>query len=189
MTQLFQINFRREAFRRERAEARHRAVGLGVWLAFFGALCVLIGLYGLNYAELETRTHQLDRQIARLRAQHTGGADWLPSPAEAAAVEPWVADAGRWRDLLARLPGLLPDGARLTTLQFNPDGVTGGPRKLLLGGVLRVDAKRDRMSGVTDFVATMAKDSLFAANFKSVRLVSTRAHEGGADAEFQVECK
>ena len=189
MNHLFQINFRREAFRKERAEARHRAIGLGVWLTYFGALSVLLGLYGLNYSELEARTRQLDRQLARLRAQHSGGAEWLPSPAEAAAVEPWVADAGRWRDLLGRLPRLLPDGARLTSVQFNPDGVTGASRKLLLAGLIRVDGKRDRMTGVTDFVAAMAKDSLFAANFGNVRLVSTRTHEGSADAEFQLECK
>ena len=53
MTPVFLINFRREAFRRERAEARRRAIGLGVWLAYFGGLAVLLGLYGLNCAELD----------------------------------------------------------------------------------------------------------------------------------------
>ena len=189
MSSPFQINFRREAFRRERAEARSRAIGLDMWLAYFGALAVLLGLYGLNYAELGSRTKQLHRQIARQRALHVGGADWVAGPNEAAAVEPWVADAGRWRDLLGRLPRLLPEGAQLTSVQYNPDDVSGGDRRLEIYGVLRTGARRERMAGVTDFVSVLAKDSLFAANFRSVRLVSTRARDGGSDSEFQVECK
>ncbi len=186
---LFQVNFRREAFRRQRAEARRRALGLGVRLAYFGALGVALGLYGLNFFELRTRTRHLDRQLASQRLLNVGGADWTPPPAEAAVAEPWVSNMVRWRDLLARLPRLLPEGARLTSFQFNPDGVTGGERKLLLFGVLRVDARRDRMAGVTDFVALVSRDSLFAARFKSVRLVSTRSREGSLDAEFQLECR
>ena len=185
----FQINFRREAFRRERAEARRRAIGLGVWLGYFGGLAVLLGLYGLNCAELDSRTDQLQRQLARQRALQVGGADWVAGPAEAAAVEPWVADAGRWRELLGRLPRLLPQGTRITSIQFNPDGVSGGERKLVLYGLLHAGARRDRMAGVTDFVGVLAKDSLFAANFRSVRLVSTRVRDGGEDSEFQLECK
>ena len=200
MTTLFQINFRREAFRRERAEARRRAVGLGGWLGYFGVLAVLFGLYGLNCAALDTRTRQLGRQLERQRALRQGADHWIAPPAEAAAVEalaeaqqaeaePWVADTGRWRDLLGRLPRLLPEGGRLTAIQFNPDGVSGGDRKLLLSGVLRVDAKLDRTAGVTDLVAVIARDSLFASRFRSVRLVSTRALDGGPEAEFEVECR
>lgn len=189
MSAPFQINFRREAFRHERAEARRRAIGLGVWLAYFGTLGVMLGLYGLNCAELGARTRQLQRQIARQQALNHGGAEWVASSDEAAAVQPWVADATRWRDLLARLPRLLPAGARLTSLQWNPDDVSGGERKLQLSGVLRVDAKRDRMAGVTDIVGILSRDSLFAARFHSVRLLSTRTHEGSPDADFQLECK
>ena len=189
MTTLFQINFRREAFRRERADARRRAVGLGVWLMYFGGLAVLLGLYGLNCGALETRTRVLGRQVARQRTLARGADRWIAPPAEVMAVEPFVADAARWRDLLGRLPGLLPEGARLTSIDFNPDGVTGGERKLLLAGVLRVDSQLDRTAGVTDFVAVVARDSLFAARFRSVRLVSTRAVEGGPEPEFQVECR
>ena len=189
MSTPFQINFRREAFRRERAEARRRAVGLGVWLAYFGTLTVLLGLYGLNCAELGARTRQLQRQIARQHALNHGAAAWVPSADDAATAEPWVADAGRWRDLLGRLPRLLPEGARLTSLQWNPDAVSGGERKLLLIGVLRVDSKRDRMAGVTDIVGVLSRDSLLSAHFRSVRLLSTRTHEGSPDADFQLECK
>lgn len=189
MSAQYQINFRREAFRRERTEARRRAVGLGVWLGYFGALAVLLGLYGLNCAALGRRSEQLDRQLAHQRMLRQGGSDWVASPAEVATVEPWVSDTGRWRDLLGALPLLLPDGARLTSIQFNPDGVSGGERKLLLNGTLRVDRRSDGTAGVTAFVAEIARDSLFASQFHSVRLVSTRAGDGGRDAEFVVECR
>jgi Tfp pilus assembly protein PilN len=189
MSTPFQINFRREAFRRERAEARRRVFGLGVWLAYFGTLAVLLGLYGLNCAALGDRTRLLQRQIERQHALNHGAAAWVASANDAAAVEPWVTDAARWRDLLGRLPRLLPAGARLTSLQWNPDDVSGGERKLLLFGVLRVDGKRDRMAGVTDIVGVLSRDSLFAAHFHSVRLLATRTHEGSPDAEFQLECK
>ena len=188
MTQ-FQINFRRAAFRRERTEARRRAMGIGVWLTYFGALAVLIGLYGLNCAALKTRTEQLERQLARQRTLRQGSTEWIAAATEVAAVEPWVSDAGRWRDLLGALPRLLPDGARLTGIQFNPDGVTGSDRKLLLNGVMRVNPRLGGTAGVTDFVSTIARDSLFASQFHSVRLVSTRAREGEPEADFEVECR
>jgi hypothetical protein len=185
----FQINFRREAFRRERAQAQRRVLGLGVWLAYFGTLAVLLGLYGLNCSALGSRTRLMQRQVERQRALRHGEADWMASATEAATVEPWAADVGRWRDLLGRLPRLLPAGARLTGLQWNPDDVSGGERKLLLSGELRVPPDRDRTAGVTDLVGVIARDSLFAAHFHSVRLLSTRTRDGGGDAEFQVECK
>jgi hypothetical protein len=186
---LFQINFRREDFRLERSKARRRAFGLGVRLAYFGALALLLGFYGLNWSELRSRTRNLDRQLARQRAQHIVGAPWSPSPAEAAIAEPWVADLARWRELLARLPGLLPAGARLTSVQFNPEGISGGERRLLISGVLRGDSGRDRTAAATDIVAVVARDSVFAARFRSVRLLSTRALEATEDAEFDVECR
>ena len=189
MNNLFAINFRREDFRRERADARRRAVGLGARLAYFGVLSLLLGLYGLNCSELQTRTRNLDRQLARQRSQHVAGAPWKPAPSDAAFAEPWIADLSRWRDLLARLPDLMPEGARLTSLRYNPEGVTGGERRLLLTGILREDPRRDRMAGVTDFVAVVARDSVFSSQFRSVRLLSTRALENSPDAEFELECR
>lgn len=189
MSGLFQVNFRREDFRRERTNARRRAYGLGVRLAYFGVLAVVLGLYALNYSELRTRTRGLDRQLARQRALHMAGAPWKPAPSEATLAEPWVANLARWREVLARLPALLPEGARLTSVRWNPEGISGGERRLLLAGVLRVDSRRDRMAGVTDFVAVVARDSVFASQFKSVRLVSTRSLEQSPDAEFELECR
>lgn len=185
----FQINFRREDFRLERSDSRRRAFGLGVRLAYFGVLGLLLGFYGLNCTELQSRTRNLDRQLARQRAQHMPGAPWLPAPAEAALAEPWVGDLARWRDLLARLPALLPEGVRLKSMQFNPEGVSGGERRLVLSGVLREDPHRDRTAAVTDLVAVVARDSVFASHFKSVRLLSTRSVEGSPNAEFELECR
>lgn len=186
---LFLVNFRRDDFRRERANARRRAYGLGVRLAYFGVLALVMGLYGLNCSELRTRTRNLDRQLERQRALHLAGAPWKPAPTEATLAEPWVADLARWREVLARLPALLPEGARLTSLRWNPEGISGGERRLVLAGVLRVDSRRDRMAGVTDFVAVVARDSVFASQFRSVRLLSTRSLEQSPDAEFELECR
>ena len=189
MSTPFQINFRREAFRRERAEARRRAIGLGVWVTYFGALAVLLGLYALNWSELGARTKQLQRQIARQRVSSQVGADWSPPPAEAARAEDWVKDVGRWRDLLERLPRLLPEGARIRHFQFNPDGVSGGERKLLLAGALRDDGRGESRAGVTGFVEVVARDPLFSSRFRSVRLISTRASSTRGESEFELECK
>src|SRR5262249_61558886 len=73
-----------------------------------------------------------------------GDSEWIATSAEVAAVEPWVTDTGRWRDLLAALPRLLPEGARLTSIQFNPDGATGGGRKPPFGGVGPARTPRER---------------------------------------------
>lgn len=189
MSTPFQINFRREAFRRERADARRRAIGLGGWLLYFGVLAVVLGLYALNWFELGARTKQLQRQITRQRVNSQVGADWSPSPAEAARAEDWVKDAGRWRDLLARLPSLLPEGARIKHLQFNPEGVSGGERKLLLAGALREDARGESMADVTGFVEVVSRDSLFSSHFRSVRLISTRVSTVRGESEFELECK
>ncbi|MEY4375305.1 MAG: hypothetical protein RL760_1472 [Candidatus Eisenbacteria bacterium] len=188
MSPMFRVNFRREAFRRQRAEARARALGLGGWLAYFGIVALLLGLYGLHTASLAGRTARIERQVARLSTDPRSAVDWRPTPTDAAASTPWVGDPGRWRALLGRLPALLPENARLTAIEWNPDDITGGDRRLVLTGVLRGAPAEDPMGRVTDFVTAVGRDSLFKARFRSVRLLSTRAHEGG-EAEFKVECR
>lgn len=188
MTPTFTINFRREVFLRERARARRRAVKLGLWLGYFGALAIVLGLYALNTASLARRTTQVERQVERLRSQPSGG-DWRPGQAEAELVARTLGDAGRWRDRLDRLAALMPPNARLTDVDYNPDGASGSARsKLLLTGELR-QGGGDRMQQVLSFVATLSRDSLFAAGYPNVRLVTTRASASGEGAEFVIECR
>lgn len=189
MNATFTINFRREVFQRERARARRRAVRLGIWLAYFGALSIVLGLYALNTVSLARRTASLERQVERLRSQPSGG-DWRPDQAEADFVARTLGDTGRWRDRLDRLAQLMPGNARLTDVSFNPDNVSGSDRaKLLLTGELRPGAGGDRMQQVLAFVGTLSRDSLFASGYSNVRLVTTRAAASGEGAEFVIECR
>lgn len=188
MSPMFRVNFRREVFRQQRAEARSRVLVLGVWLTYFGVVAVVLGLYGLNLSSLADRNRHLQRHLDRLRATPGADHEWRPTPDDAMAASAWLGDAGRWRDLLLRLPSLMPEGARLTSVQYNPDDITGGERRLLVSGVLRTAAGQDAMARVTEFVTTVGRDSSFAARFHGVRLVSTRTRETG-EAEFQMECR
>lgn len=189
MTPTFTINFRREAYLRERARTRRRAVQLGLWLAYFGALAVVLGLYALNTASLARRTAMLERQVEHLRRQPAGG-DWRPGTAEADLVKRALDDGGRWRDRLDRLATLLPANARLTDVDFNPEQASGGGRpKLLVTGELRPGGGGDRMQQVLAFVGTLSRDSLFSAGYANVRLVTTRASSSGEGAEFVIECR
>lgn len=187
MTPTFTINFRRELFQRERAKVRRRAAALGLWLAYFGALAIVLGLYALNTASLARRTATLERQAERLRSQPLGG-EWRPGRPEADVVERALLDGARWRDRLARLAQLLPGNARLTEVHFNPDNVSGAPPRLVISGELRPTGG-DRMQQVLAFVGTLSRDSLFSAGYTNVRLVTTRASVSGAEAEFVIECR
>lgn len=189
MSTTFTINFRREAFQRERAKARRRVTKLGLWLTYFGALTVVLGLYALNAASLARRTASLERQTERLRSQ-PGGGEWRPGQPEADLVSRGLRDSGRWRDRLERLSQLVPANARLTDVQFNVENVSGaGPRKLLLTGEMRPAIGGDRMQQVLAFVATLSRDSVFSSGYSNVRLVTTRASSLGEGAEFVIECR
>lgn len=190
MSPLYTINFRREAYQRELARARVRAARLGLWVLYFGAIGVVLGLYGLNCASLEQRTRMIERQVARLRQQPAGGAEWHPGQAEADFVTRRLQSPRRWRERLVRLPQVLPGNARLTSLQYNPDNVAGaGEPKLVIGGVMRSGSGQDRMQQVMSFVNTLSRDSVFAAGYNNIRLVTTRAASTGDGAEFVIECR
>jgi hypothetical protein len=189
MSTVFTINFRREVFQRERAKARRRAALLGMWLLYFGALGVVLGLYALNLVSLGRRTVMLERQVERLRSQ-PAGSDWRPGRAEADLVSHALQDGARWRDRLARLAQLVPPNARLTEVQYNSDNTSAGARpKLVLTGELRPTGNTDRMQQVLGFVGTLSRDSLFSAGYSNVRLVTTRASSSGEGAEFVIECR
>jgi hypothetical protein len=189
MSTTFTINFRREAYRRQVARMRARVVTLAAWLAYFGVLAVVLGLYALNAVAFQRRVVQLERQVERDRAR---GQDHEPpalSEADARQLERYVASIVGQRDRLRRLGQLLPPGVRVTQLQLNPENLSGiGPHKLVIAGVLRSSAADDRMRGVMGLVTTLQEDSVFRRGISNVRLTSTTATEG-AGTEFVIECR
>lgn len=189
MNTIFAINFRREAFKREQARTRRRAAVLGLWVLYFGVFGILLGLYGLNTWALGQRVRIVERQVERLR-QRPAGETWRPGQAESNAIAQHLRDPRQWRDRLARLPQVLPANARVRSLEFNPDNVSGNTDvKLVITGELRAGAGQDRVQQVMGFVNQLSRDSVFAAGYRNIRLVSTRALSEGDGAEFVVECR
>jgi hypothetical protein len=189
---VFTINFRRELYQRELARSRARVLSLGVWLSYFGALVVIFGLYGLNCAAIAQRTRMVERQGLANAANRGDRVDWTQKPAEMALIERGVTDGRRWQQRLTRIALVLPANARLTSLEFNPGGISGAGdwNRLVLSGVLRAAPDQDRMRGVTDLVSALQRDSLLTAHFHSIRLASTRITEtAGQSTEFVVECR
>lgn len=185
----FTINFRREAFVRERARARQRVLRLGLWLTYFGALGVVIGLYGLNCASMMSQTRTLERQTERLRQSQAGDQAWQPTAQDAAQAQAALLSTRVWRDRLARLSEILPPGARIQSLAFNPDNTSGAGAKFVITGEIRSNGQ-DRMQSVMGFVNALSRDSVFTAGLGTVRLATTRASAAGGDeAEFVVECR
>jgi hypothetical protein len=188
---LFAINFRRESYIKEVARARRRVIALGVWVAYFGVLGILLGLYGLNCASLTRRAALLERQAARVPAS-AGSQPWTLSPAELSDVEHYLSNPSRWRNRLARLAELTPTNARITALALNPDNISGPAEenRLVISGELRIVPGADRMHGVVAFVDSLRGDPKFSAGYGSIRLVSTKISENpGLVAEFSVECR
>jgi len=192
MSPQFTINFRREAYRQEIARARRRVIALGVWVAYFGMIVILVGLYGLNCAALSRRVRQIERQTTQLRGAQGASMDWTVRQAELKEIERFVQNPRRWRDRLTRLATLMPPSARLTSLAVNPQNLTGLAEqdKLVITGVLRGAPNRDRVQDVMQVVSRLRADSAFAAGYGSIRLASTRVIEGEtATAEFIIECR
>jgi len=192
LSPVFTINFRREAWQREVARSRARVVSLGVWLFYFGALAVIFGLYGLNFATLIEHTRMIVRQTAAQRGGRSDEVDWSKQPGELSLIERGVVEPARWCRSLTRIAAVLPPNARLSTLEFNPGGIAGGAdwNRLVLTGTLKSAPNEDRMRGIADLVATLKSDSSLARTFHSVRLASTRITEkSGSNAEFVIELR
>ena len=190
MTTLFNINFRREAYLKEVARTRRRMIALGVWVAYFGMTAVLLGLYGLNCAELSRRVRLLERQSARISSSTGAHTEWNLKPGETARVERFLLNPRRWRDRLTRLAVVLPADVRLTSLVVNPnEGSTAiDENTMILTGEVRTGPGGDRMRSVMGVVQTLYADSVFAASYRNIRLRSTRT-DGGGGAEFTIEFK
>jgi hypothetical protein len=187
----FTINFRREAYRLERARTRRRAVAVGTWVAYFGVLALLLGLYALNLGSVMRRTRQLEAQSLRLRASDAVTRAWKPSPADVTLAERTLANPRLWHTRLVRLAAVLPSNVRLTEVVVNPDNLANPSEqdRLLLVGELRPLPGQDRMRGIMDLVQTLHADRVFAAQYRTIRLVESSAGEGGASAAFRIECR
>lgn len=192
MSALFNINFRRESYLREVARARRRVIALGVWVAYFGVIAVVLGLYGLNCASLSRRVAQIERQAARARIHAGQRDDWKLPREDLVLVERYVTNAPRWRVRLERLASLVPANARLTSIAVNPDNLTGplNENKLVISGRLRISADQDRMRGVVQLVSALRGDSAFAAQYGTIRLANTHILEDSEPmTEFVIECQ
>lgn len=192
MNPVFSINFRREAYLKERARTRQRVVALGVWVAYFGIIVVVLGLYGLNCASLTRRAGQLTNTAARLQASQSSEREFIPAAPELAEVQRYAANPWRWHERLARLAAVLPPNAALASVEVNPDIVSGSSsqERLIITGTLKPQGGRDRMESVMRLVSALHSDSAFAAAYKTIRLASSRISGGSeAEAEFVIECR
>jgi Tfp pilus assembly protein PilN len=189
---MFTINFRREAYLREQARARRRVVMLGVWVAYFGVIGVVIGLYGLNCIALHSRVVQLERAANRLKQQGGSSADWTVKPSEVYQIEKYLENPRQWRNRLLRLATLLPPTVKISSLSVNPQNLTGPAEqnKLVITGIVRPTAGEDRMQSVMRVVSMLHDDVAFAAGYQNIKLASTRVSEGSdGTAEFVIECR
>lgn len=186
---LFTINFRREVFRRRQARARARMVLLGVWVAYFGVMAVILGLYGLNAVTYARRAAMLERQAKRIRDQRDA-TEWTLTPEVLGALSERVGSLSTHRDILVRLGQRLPTNVRLSSLTWNADAGSGaGARRLVLGGTLRPEASQDRMGEVVRLVSMLSADSTLSGRFRNVKLASTSVDEGSGVVEFVIECQ
>ena len=190
MTPVFTINFRREAYQREVARARRRLVMLGGWVAYFGILVLILGLYALNCASLTRRVARIERQTARLRAVQSTRQEWTLDASQMTAVQNYQANPRYWREKLVRLAALLPSNAALTSIAVNPDNLAAETNQLVLIGQLRPTAGQDPMRGVVQLVSSLQRDSAFAAGYRNIKLGSSHTSVGpGPTTEFVIECR
>ncbi|OGF13119.1 MAG: hypothetical protein A2W00_05420 [Candidatus Eisenbacteria bacterium RBG_16_71_46] len=192
MSTLFTINFRREAYRRQLAHARRRVLMLGGWVAYFGVVGIVLGLYALNGLGLAGRVRRIERQTTQFMQTKDKHDRWEVAPAELATVERLVINPVRWRDRLTRLGALLPPDARIVSLAANPDDRASAEERnrLVIAGELRLSANQERMGGIMQLVSALRADSLFSAGYANIRLASTRIVEGpGSTTQFVIECQ
>ena len=189
MSAVFTINFRREAHEKELARARARVTALGAWVAYFGLMALILGLYALNALAFSNRVAMMERQAAR-SGQQGESKDWALSSGEIATLADYAESLDRSRDRLRRLGQLLPPTVRLKSVNYNPDNLSGvNTKKMIIIGVLKADAGQDRMKSVVSLASTLSADSTFRLGFHTVKLASTSVPEGPGPAEFTIECQ
>ena len=190
MNALFTINFRREAYIQEVARRRRHVIALGAWVAYFGLIAIVLGLYGLNCSALAKRSAQLERQTTQIRRNGASPLTNQLEPGDLALVESYVSNPRRWRDRLARIGGLMPPEARLTGVAINPRNLSDAASQnvLMISGEIRNAPGSDRMQGVMKIVAALREDSTFRIGYQNIRLASTNVSEDG-NANFEIECR
>lgn len=192
MSAVFTINFRREAYLREVARARARMIALGIWVAYFGLMSVILGLYAINAAMFTRRVGMIERRAERVAANRTQASDWKFEQGELMLIETAIENPRRWRERLTRLSQILPANVEISSVSLNPQGVSGGPgaNVLQISGRLRTASDADRMRGVMSLISTLQADSVFSRGYQSIKLGSTSTPEGSANAaEFTIECR
>jgi hypothetical protein len=192
VTPLFTINFRREAYLRERERVQRRAFSLGSWVAYFGAVVLVLGLYGLNGVVLDRRLQLAESRMERMRASHVLPEQLKLGATELALVEQAVENPRRWRAKMLRLAAVLPPDAALTSVAVNPDNLSdvGNLNKLVIDGVMRSPSGQDRMGSVMRLVSALHGDSVFAAGYQSIKLVKSNMSTGADPVtEFTIECR
>jgi hypothetical protein len=187
---LFTINFRREAYLREVARRRQRIVSLGLWVAYYGTLCLVVGLYGLNCTTLSRRSAMLERQTAQIHRTNAAQVATVLRPQEMALVERYATSTRRWRDRLEHVGAAMPMDARLTGLVVNPQNLSDASSQnaLVISGALKGTHTGDRIQGVMKIVSSLRADSVFHTGYKNIKLASTRVAEDGG-VEFVIECR
>jgi hypothetical protein len=188
---MFTINFRREAFARQRARERQRVIALALWLSYFGVLAVVIGLYGLNCTSTIRRAAQIERQAVQLRSLKLSGNPWHVAPAGLTQFEPAVTNPWLWRLRLEHLAHALPSSARLVSAGFNAQGQSGTPdaATFVIDGEIHTPPGASPVPAVMGIVAALHRDREFAAGFAAIRLRSTQAGAAGGAALFSIECR
>jgi len=192
VSELFTINFRRETYLREVARARRRVIALGVWVAYFGVMGIVLGLYGLNCASLVNRVAALERRAERARTQAGQHTEWKVTPAQLNEIEEFVSSPAVWSDRLSHLSAALPINARLRSVALNPDNLSGSvdQNRLVITGQFRLAPAENGVNAAEKIAAALRKDKAFSAGFRTIRLASTRmSEEAGPVAEFVIECQ
>ena len=190
MSPLFNINFRREAFLQEVVRTRRRVIALGVWVAYFGVLGILLGLYVLNCQSLGRRAGLIERQAARMHGAAAANTDWQLTSAQLGQVELFAGSTRHWRDRLKRLGRVVPPNAQITGLTVNPQNLSDETARnmLVIQGELHSSGTQDRMLSVMSIITALHADSVFAASYRSIKLANTRVGENGV-ADFEIECR
>jgi len=189
---LFTINFRREVHQREHERAQRRMFSLAIWVAYFGAVALLMGLYALNLRALQRKVVVAETRVSKMRANGTLPERLTVGTAELMQVERSLMNPVRWRQRMTHLATALPPNAQLTSVAVNPDNLSSDvdQNRLVVVGRMRSTPGRDGLVGVMQLVAALQSDSVFATGYQSIKLVkSSVVSDPVSTTDFTIECR